>query len=180
MTQINLLPWREESRQAKRKRFGYILLSFIVLTLFIVFIIHMYVNAIIDHQEARNNYLQTELDQQATDLTALNKMKKQQSTILSELHFVVALREESYRVVRLLDGLVRVVPEGVTLTKVIRTNQHITLIGKAQSDVQITLFMKNLASSSTFKQPVLTEISSKEATGGEGTYFVLKVEQQDK
>lgn len=180
MTQINLLPWREQLRQIKRMNFVIILGCFIVVTLFLVFISHMYLSGIIGNQQQLNAYLQSDFDKEQVELGALNKKKQEQKTVNTELHYILSLRENSYQAVRLLDELVKIVPDAVSLNKISRQGNSIILIGKAESNLQVTLFMENMAKSNFFRQPVLTEISSKENSAGEERYFQLKVELKDK
>ena len=60
-----------------------------------------------------------------------------------------------------------------------RENNSISITGRAKSNLQITLFMENLAKSNIFKQPELTNISGKENSSGEERIFQLKVDQRD-
>lgn len=179
MPQINLLPWREQAKKAKKIRVALYLAGFICLTLLFVLILHIYYDILIYNQESRNDFLQSEMTEEGAQLLALKKKKEKQTAIISELRFVISLREKSYSAVNLLDELVRVVPEGVSFNKIIRNGNNIVILGKAQSEVQITLFMKNITKSVVFKQPVLTQISSKENVSGNETYFQLKIEQQE-
>jgi len=178
MLQINLLPWREQARLVKKKQFNLVLAGFIGLTVFFVLMIHFYFDGLINYQQKRNTFLQDQLTQAEAELAALNKKKNEVQVIDAALHFIISLREKSFQAVRLLDGLVRVVPEGVTLNKIARADNTITLLGSAQSDIQITYFMKNMENSPIFYQPTLSEISSKETSMGDETYFQLKVEQR--
>lgn len=179
MTQINLLPWREMARQAKKLRFAATIAAFIALSLFFVFLVHLYIEAFIISQEHTNTYLQSQLDKEQTTLTTLAKEKQEQAAIYSELHFLFALREDSYKAVGILDQLARVVPDAVSLSKISRAGNSLTIEGRAQSNLQVTLFMENIAKSHFFKQPVLTEISTKENSSGDERTFQLKVDLQD-
>jgi len=179
MTQINLLPWREQLRQTKRMNFTFILTGFIALTLFLLFIVHLYLYRVINDQQQKNNYLQSDFQHEQSELGTLNKKKQEQLNVISQLHFIFSLRDNSYRAVRLLDGLARVVPDAVSLNKIMRQGNTITITGKAQSNLQVTLFMENMAKSKIFKQPALTEINTKENSSGEERFFQLNVEQQE-
>lgn len=178
MTQINLLPWREQARQARKMEFVYVLAAFIGLTLIFVFIGHLYYGSLISHQQKNNAFLQEQLDQEQQILNALNKKKKQQTLIYSQLNFLISLQEKSYQVVRMLDELVRVIPDGVALLKVTREKNSVTMYGKANSNLQVTQFMENIEKSSVFKQPILTEIAAKDGVLREEKYFQLQVEQE--
>lgn len=177
MTQINLLPWREEARRKKQMRFGLAILGTFIIGLIFVVFIHFHYNSLINNQTARNDFLQQELGKEQVVLTDLNKIKKQQKQIGDQLHFIFSLRLVSYEATQLLDNLARVVPDGITFTKIAREGKIITIIGKAKSNQEITLLMKNIANVKMFKEPDLTDITAKETTQGEERAFQLKVEQ---
>ncbi len=175
--QINLLPWREQARQIKRKQFLITLAGFIGLTLLFVAIYHIYLDSIVSNQNLRNSYLQTVLNQEQSVLLALEKQKEKQTQINLQLHFLYSLRETSYNAVQILNELTQVVPEGVSLIKLTREGNTITLLGGAQSSLNVTLFMKNISNSHIFNQPDLTEITTKQVKTGEDKYFQLIVKQ---
>ena len=61
MAQINLLPWREERRQELKKDFLITLGLVVVLGAGLVLLADRIVNAQIDNQNARNQYLSSEI-----------------------------------------------------------------------------------------------------------------------
>lgn len=179
MTQINLLPWREQARQKKRWRFLFILIGFVVLTLFMVMLLHIYYSVLISNHNSEIILIQSSLAKEEVTLADLNKENQDKTKIDLHVKFLIGLRKRSFDAVRLLDELPRVIPEAVSLTHLVRENNNITLIGKAGSNLQVTLFMENIGKSKFFKQPVLTEISSKENASGDERFFQLKVEQKE-
>ena len=158
--------------------FVYVLAGFIGLTIFFLFLAHLYYGSLIKNQQKNNTFLQEQLDKEQVVLNDLNKKKKQQTIIDSQLNFLLSLRDKSYRAVRMLDELARVVPEGVFLLKIVSQNNTLTLFGKATSNLQVTQFMENIDKSAVFMQPVLTEISAKDNSAGEEKFFELNVKQE--
>lgn len=179
MTQINLLPWREQARKEKHIRFGMTVLAAVCFTLFLILLLHIYYSSLIAFQERRNVYLSDELNKEETELKELNKKKDEQAEIIAGLNFIASLRQKSYKVVSMLSELVRVIPSGISLNKVVRTGDKLIIFGKAQSEVEITLLMKNIAKSTVFSKPELTEFTSKENSGGNEIDFQMHVEQQE-
>jgi type IV pilus assembly protein PilN len=178
MNQINLLPWREYTKKRKQIQFGIIVAVVAALGLFCTIFFHIHYASTIRHQQDRNALLQTELDQQATQLMTLNKQKKELIKIEDQLHFLFTLRESGYGAVRLLNELAILNPDSVTLYKIIRVGDDITVFGKAKSNLQITMFMESIKKSKFFVQPDLTEINGKEGNAGEERNFQLKIKQQ--
>ncbi|HTM64129.1 MAG TPA: PilN domain-containing protein [Gammaproteobacteria bacterium] len=178
MIQINLLPWRDQERTQQQKRFGMVVGVFAGFGVFCTLVFHMHYSAKISNQIQRNVILQAASDQEANTLADLNKQKKKLTQVDQKLHYIFELRESSYRAVRLLNELVLVDPESITLQKIVRNGNAITVSGKAKSNLQITLFMENIEKSKFFAQPVLTEINGKENTTGEDRSFELKIIQK--
>ncbi len=79
MARINLLPWREQLREERRKRFLTALVGVLVVSVGIVLITDQYISRSIDHQVARNAYVNKEIAQldsrikQISDLKALDR-----------------------------------------------------------------------------------------------------------
>lgn len=180
MPQINLLPWREQARQAKILQFAStVMLAIVVGILFVVFA-HIHYKNVMAVQKKRGAYLNGELDQKHNELQALRKKKQEQVVLTEQLHFIMSLREESFEAVRLLADVEKAVPKTISLEKIKREGKNLIIVGKARSDLQITLFMKNIANISGFDQPVLSQITTEKDSGEEMRSFQLSVARKDK
>lgn len=180
MTQINLLPWREKARQEQRMLFVAILMGFVALTFVFVFFFHMFVRERINGQNERNNYLQAALLTEQDQLGQLNKAKDANQIIEKQLNYLFNLRNTSYQAVHIFNELSKLTPEGVSLNKIIRERNTLVILGRAKSNLEVTLFMENLEKSAVFKQPVLTEINAKENSVENQRFFQLKVPLKEK
>jgi type IV pilus assembly protein PilN len=159
MIQVNLLPWREETRKAKKKRFITIFASFICLAFLILIILHIFLSGANRHQQQLNDYLQSEITNEQTALNQINNQEDEMRSIEANLRLIISLYAKSFRAIKLLNELVTIIPPNISIVKVARTDNMITLSGIAQSDSEVTLFMQDIAKSPIFNQPVLTEIS---------------------
>jgi type IV pilus assembly protein PilN len=178
MTQINLLPWREQKKkqfQTKLIRMGSFFAGF---GLVVVVIVHLWNASALTLQLKRNILLKEALVQKTEYLTLLNKKEVELKDINEQLIYLYKLREDNYRVIKLLNELTRTIPDAVLLYKIINKDNHIELFGNAKSNAQVTLFMDNIEKSDTFEQPVLTKISGKEGDVEKNRDFHLKLEQQ--
>ena len=80
MAHINLLPWRDERRQEQKKEFLTILALVVSLGAGLVLLADRVVNSQIDNQNARNEYLKTnirELDKMVAEIRDLQKKRNQ-------------------------------------------------------------------------------------------------------
>lgn len=178
MTQINLLPWREQARQEKKVEFSIIVGFFAVLALIIAIAIHIYLAALISNQNSRNNFLQTELGTKQGGFQKLKKDKEKNISIEGDLMFLNDLREKSFHSVQLMNELTTLIPTTVVLDKLTKEGSKVTLIGRAKSELQITLLMKNISKSLLFSNPVLTRISETPIKTEAGRVFELQMEEK--
>lgn len=179
MTQINLLPWREQERQTNKILFGITLAAFMGLTLIGVLFAHLFLKIQINTQKERAAYLQSAIDQTQSDITSLKGKAEKQAKILSRLNLIVDLRNKSYEAVRLLNLLIVTVPKTIVIQKVIRDNRVITISGSTDSDLQTTLFMRNIEAVKGYDQPVLNVINTQKSESADTRHFQIKVEQQE-
>lgn len=178
MIQINLLPWREQARKVKQKRFATIAGVVACCAIACVVLVHLRYLAKTHYQTKRNAMIQTELDTESNQLMSLNKQKEEVVKIDEQLRFIFDLRESSYYAVRILNEIAAANPDAVTLEKVARAGKDITISGKAKSNLQVTMFMESLEKSKFFGQPVLSDINTKESEAGEDRKFELKMSEQ--
>jgi type IV pilus assembly protein PilN len=175
--QINLLPWREQARQKKQVRLGILMASCAALSVILIILAHIYFRAMIMEQNKVNSYLQTEIQSSQTDLETLKEKKLSQVTLLEQLHYLMNLRITSYQAVSIMNILATATPSTVILDKVSREMKNIIIAGQAETDTEVTQFMKNIATVKGYKQPVLTGITSVQGVNGDERHFQLKVEQ---
>ena len=159
MTQINLLPWRQKVKEELYLRYVLDLSKYLFYLLLIVIAINIILYCLIYFQDNRNEYLRRELGFENGKLNSLRMSNEELKRITTQLHFLYSLKAESYQAVRQLDTLAKVIPNDVTLTKITRDKNVITLSGFAKSNLQVTHLMRNISSSGVFKQPDLTEIN---------------------
>ena len=96
MAFINLLPWREEAEKAQQREYFTILTFVAVIAFAMVFIVSQFYQIRIDGQNARNQFLKTEiqlLDARIVQIKNLNERKKelQKRTSVVEQYSVVAM-----------------------------------------------------------------------------------------
>jgi type IV pilus assembly protein PilN len=180
MIQINLLPWREEAKKAKQIRFIVFFVISIIVTLFIVFVMHIYFNHLVNNEQNSIVFLQTEIIKQQSLTTTLQDEKTQQEKLRSQLEFLVNLRMQSFRAVRLLSQLVELVPSSIVLESIDRQQDVVTITGSVDSDLQLTLFIKTLSQTPGLSQVTLNAMAAQKSVSGAlpEQRFQLKIKQQ--
>ncbi len=175
-TKINLLPWRAERREQRKKEFFVILGGFVAAG-FVAFLIWLFaIDGLIEHQDARNQKLQAAisvLDKQIVEIVAL---KKQRAEMLDRMKVIQGLQGTRPQIVHVFDELVRRLPDGVFFTKVTRKGGLISINGTAESNSKVSALMRSLSESEWFVDPTLAKVVANPAVGEQATDFNLTVD----
>jgi type IV pilus assembly protein PilN len=175
MANINLLPWREESRREKRKEFlGYLAVTLLASLVAVVFWAFL-VNQGIATQQARNALLSKEIAALDEKVKEINELKKRREQVLARMRVIQELQGNRSDVVRVFDELVRVLPEGVYLETLSRQGDSISLVGYAESNNRIAAMMRAIESSYKFDEPNLTKVVADYRLGEQGNRFDLRI-----
>ncbi len=157
---INLLPHREQKRQARQRQFVSISIGLAILSLGIVGLVHVYLSARIDDQESRNKLLKSEIAKLDEQIKEIDRLREQTQALLSRKQVVERLQSNRTEAVHLLDQMVRQLPDGIYLKSVKQVDTKVTLVGYAQSNARVSTLMRNIESSPWLEHPELVEIKS--------------------
>ncbi len=115
MARINLLPWREELRKQKQQEFGITAISSVVIAGLIVLLAHFHVDSLIDDQNQRNVYLESEISILNKRIGRIRELEAMKDNLLARMNVIQELQGSRPESVHLMDELVRTLPEGVHL-----------------------------------------------------------------
>jgi type IV pilus assembly protein PilN len=163
---INLLPHREQRRQARQRQFVSLAISLAVLAAAVVGLVHVILNAQIDNQGSRNALLKTEIAKLDEQIMEIDRLREQIQAVLARKQVVETLQANRSEAVHLLDQLVRQLPDGVYLRSIRQVGNKVTLIGYAQSNARVSTLMRNIESSPWVGAPELVEIRLVPAPAG--------------
>ena len=176
MPRINLLPWREFERKRKRQEFMAAALAAVVVALLVGLVLRMQYSAAIDHQNARNQYLDSQIELLNNQITEILDLEKQKQRLKERIDVIQKLQSSRPEAVHLFDQMVRLLPEGVHLTSVKQTDRRIQFKGIAESSTRVSAFMRNIDGSEWLKDPALEIIETK-GSADAGANFVLYANQ---
>jgi type IV pilus assembly protein PilN len=179
MAGINLLPWRAERRKQKRQEFFSIAALALLFTVGVLMLIHFRISRMIEYQNQRNQYLQSEvalLDKKIKEIQDLEAKKKR---LVAKMEVIQQLQHNRPEAVHLFDELARTLPEGIVLLDLAQTDNLLVINGMAQSNARISGYMRNLESSPWLQDPILNVIEAKKENKEqkEGAKFTLQVKQ---
>ncbi|HET8699954.1 MAG TPA: PilN domain-containing protein [Gammaproteobacteria bacterium] len=178
MPRINLLPWRAELRQKRKKEFLTALLGSVLFAGLLVYGSKLMVQSWTSGQHHRNDILKEEiakLDKQIADIKGL---ENQRERLLARMRVIDQLQRSRPEVVHLFDELVNAMPEGVNLTSVTQANNRIDMSGSAQSSSRVSALMRNIEASPWLADPHLDGISGAAPNAARGSQFQFKLYAQ--
>ena len=173
MAKINLLPWREERRQELKQEFLVVLGGVAVIAAGLVFLGKTYFDNEISNQQARNNYLQKNIDELNRQVEEIRELEKRKRELLDRMNVIQSLQGKRPVIVRVFDEVVRTLPDGIFYKKLSRKGGRISLTGTAESNNRISSLMRRLDNSAWFDDPNLSGVSANPDFGDQASNFNL-------
>ena len=158
MTEINLLPWREQKRELEKKQFITYLIVGLVSAVIIVFLINYYASYLVDSQTDRNQRLKNEiltLDAQIKDISMIKKLRL---SLIARMNIIRNLQATRILTVHLLDEIISIIPDGMYLYEVKREGDKVTVSGYSESNTSVSQLMRSIEGSIWLKDPALNDI----------------------
>ncbi|WP_347903405.1 PilN domain-containing protein [Pseudomonas purpurea] len=178
MARINLLPWREELREERRKRFLTAMVAVLVVTVGVVLFADQYISGAIDRQTARNDYVSKQIAVLDERIKQISDLKARRQELVERMRIIQDLQGNRPISGRIFDQLARTLPDGVYFTDVKMFDKTLSISGAAESNNRVSDLMRNLDASDWFDAPSLTEV--KATTAGavdQANVFQLTVRQ---
>lgn len=179
MAKINLLPWRQELRKRRQQEFLAINMTVAVVALILVVFFHLLVASQLSDQAERKAFIKSEIDVLDGQIKEIDDLQKRKDELLARMKVIQDLQGRRPVIVRVFDELVRATPDKLYLSLFQRAGDKFSLEGVADSNNQVSTFLRNLNASSWFKNPVLQNVKaedSKESAGKVGPG--VKVDKQ--
>jgi len=133
----------------------------------IVLAVHMQLNAMIDQQNSRNSYLKSEIKKVEKAIAEIKLLEKKKADLLSRMNVIQQLQGNRSDSVHLLDEIVKVLPEGSHLSKLVQKNNVLTFDGIAQSNARVSAYMRNIERTEWLSEPKLKVIQTRNRGGAD-------------
>ncbi|GHE22300.1 PilN domain-containing protein [Halomonas urumqiensis] len=177
--EINLLPWREELRARRSKRFYLALALVALLGLGGGYAMTWYYQQQHEAQLQRNAHVQAqsrELDEAIREISELEAIREE---MLEQVQLFTELQLGRTQTVHVMSDLTTSLVEGVYYTQLNRQGDSLRLAGLAENNRQVSDQLRALAAAASFSEPVLSEVEAEgEAEGEPGRRFSLSMSQQ--
>ena len=179
MARINLLPWREQLREERKKQFFIALFISLGLGGLVVFAGDLLIGGAVSEQASRNRYLQTHISTLDNSIEEIKNLQMKREQLLERMNVIQSLQGNRPVSVRVFDQLARVVPKGLYFKKVSMEGRILKLVGIAQSNDQISTLMRNFDNSDWFTDPNLTAVRKVSDNGERQNEFDLTILQTE-
>lgn len=178
MARINLLPWREQLREERKQQFLVSMAGVLVIAGGLVFLGGQYLNAEIENQVARNDFLKKEIAVLDARIHEISELKTRRQQLLERMKIIQDLQGNRSIIARVFDQLVRTLPDGVYFSSLKMTGNNIAIAGAAESNNRVSSLMRNLDGSNWLDAPNLSEVKAVTSGGvDQANVFTLSVQQ---
>lgn len=177
MRGVNLLPWRQERRQARQRMRLSLVGVIAVAALALVGTAWWWLDGGIEFQQMRNRYLEDEIAKAKRQSQEIDDIKKYKESVLARMATVHQLQQERVTTVKTLDEMVRQLPQGLYYSYLDKSMGFIVLKGTGETNPRVTALMANLESSDSFSSVKLRSTSSGEAEAASLMDFELLVSE---
>ena len=159
MILINLLPHREAARKRRRDLFNGSLGAAALLGGLVAGAIFLWYQSEISTQQASNQLLSTEITKLEGQIKDIAGLETEIAALKARQQAVEDLQSDRNLPVHLLTELVKQLPDGVFISRMVQVDQSVTLNGTAQSNERVSELLRNLGNNTPwFSKPELVEI----------------------
>jgi type IV pilus assembly protein PilN len=161
MARINLLPWREQLREERKKRFLTALAGVLVVGIGIILLADQFFSSAINQQVARNAHVQAEIAKLDQRIKQISELKARRKQLIERMKIIQDLQGNRPIIGRIFDQMARTLPDGVYFTDVKMTDKLIAITGSAESNNKVSDLLRNLEASPWLEAPTLTEVKAR-------------------
>jgi type IV pilus assembly protein PilN len=175
---INLLPWRDELRDQKKKEFLNVLAGVVVVAALIVFAVDRFYSSAIDGQKDRNQFLTKEIKVLEGRIEEIKLLQEKRNQLIARMDTIQELQGNRPLIVRIFDELARKLADRVFYTAVDMKDKTLSIRGIAEANPRISSQLRNFSESEWFDKPNVTAITADPTYGPQATQFRLSVDQK--
>ena len=126
----------------------------------LVFLGDRYLNGQIDHQNKRNEFLQSEIRLLDGRIKEIEQLQARRTQLLDRMKIIQDLQGNRPIIVRVFDEMVRTLPEGVYFTSVNMKGPVVNVKGGAESNSRVSNLMRQMDGSDWLAAPNLTAVKA--------------------
>ncbi|SDN42341.1 PilN domain-containing protein [Vreelandella arcis] len=172
---INLLPWREQQREQRTRRFYHIMVLILLVGAALGWGIAKFYATQVAAQQQRNAFIEAQARELSEDIGELQRYKADALRLGEQLVVFQTLQTQRTSAVALFNALADSVAGGVVYQRVSRNGAQVSVEGVATSERQVSEQLRRVADTQALGVPSLSEVESDGQ--GNGRQFRFEVEQ---
>jgi type IV pilus assembly protein PilN len=150
MTQINLLPWREEALKAQQKEFITLLSLVALFAIATIFSLGYFYQAKIDGQITKNIFLKNEIQLLDKRIVEIKELKAKKIALQQRINVVQQLQRSRNIGTQVLDEIAKIIPNGIYITQLEKKGNTIFIQGKSESNNHLANMIRTIGLSDLF------------------------------
>ncbi len=174
MANINLLPWREEQREMRKKQFFYYLASGLLGSIFLVILGYFQLGHLIVYQQQRNQFLTNEISELEHKISQVKRLELQDIHWLNRLEAVQQLQVNRSTMPHLFKLLSIAIPDDCVLLSLSKREEFIFLEGVSGASACVSIFIQYLDESLLLQNTELLALNANSMDYPGLTWFSLK------
>ena len=135
----------------------------------------LWVNSQMDYQQSRNQRLVKQIALLDQEVAEIRDLQRKRNELIERMRVIQSLQGNRPVIVRLLDQLVKTIPDGVFYTSLETKANVVSIEGVAESNNRVSSLMRQLDASDWLENPNLDAVQAAPEFGGQATTFTLTV-----
>lgn len=164
MTHINLLPWREQQREQKKRQFIVISVAVALFALLLLSLLWSYLAYQLKQQQQANQLIVNNQQQLELQLKQQQRVTEQAQQTMAHMQMMQGLQGQRPVTARLMDELARLMPADAYITKLSRRMNTLTIEGQAASPHVVANLLAQLEASTWFRQASMQSFVANDET----------------
>jgi len=156
--EINLLPWREEMRARRGKRFTLALALSALVGLGGGYGMTWHYDQRLSAQQERNRFVAAEAQKLDAAIREISELEQIRQTMESQLRVFTALQTGRAQTVHVFNDLVASLVDGVHYSGLDRQGDTLRMTGVAENNRQVSDQLRALDAAASLSRPVLSEV----------------------
>ncbi|MHC8441550.1 MAG: PilN domain-containing protein [Candidatus Eutrophobiaceae bacterium] len=161
VSQVNLMPWREERRKELKKEFSTVAAIIALVAGCLLFAAHTYFVQLQENQQSRLDYVDKKISEVEKKIVELETLEAEKESLLARISAIEELQGNRPLPVRMMDELLRIMPDGMSFDNIVQGQDNVKLFGLARSNAVVSALMRSMESSEWLDAPKLMKIEKK-------------------
>lgn len=173
MSNINLLPWREERRKRRQQEFLVQCVASFLGAAAVVLLVNLGYGKLVSNQEQRNARIEQEIAKLDGQIAEIQSLRDKREQLLGRMRVIQELQGNRPVIVRVFDEIARTLANGVYFKSLKMDGDVLTVSGSAEANNRVSALMRNLDGSAWFVDPNLKGIKENTQYGPQASDFDL-------